>query len=217
MSSKAKTPKMASNNSKDPLLAGSKGIALQRKIMPVQMETDEDHGELGLDETQGSTFYDLDIPARKQQAIDDGIIQAAFKKESPAQRKIMQFAHVQGTSTHTVNGTTLTYNRTAPPKEGYIDFSAPAVGAVPAGWVAPGGVDLSTGVLNGWGITSGNKLVQINKNNRSQHFSIARKLTGQGSPSGGFTWHHTDIPYNMVQVNSNLHSAFGHNGGVHLW
>lgn len=122
-------------------------------------------------------------------------------------------------NTSTVGGyTSVSYTRN---NDGYFSFGAPSASTT---WTDPrsgGSVDLEAGCATaGYGVMKNNKtVVRLANASRSQHFSIANRITGRagsGSPAG-YTWHHLDTEYLMILVDRTVHRKYGHNGGVFLW
>ncbi|MEO9965003.1 MAG: HNH endonuclease [Reichenbachiella sp.] len=105
--------------------------------------------------------------------------------------------------------------------DGYFKFTAPTQQTV---WKDPTEgaiVDMESGYTKtGYGLLKDQKtVVELKTATRSQHFSIANRITGQagsGSPAN-FTWHHLKEKYKMILVDREVHRKHGHNGGVYLW
>lgn len=66
------------------------------------------------------------------------------------------------------------------------------------------------------GVMPSGKQVDLGRASRSQHFAIANMLSAHQN-GGGWTWHHLTPRYEMVLVDTRVHSKHGHNGGVYLW
>ena len=60
---------------------------------------------------------------------------------------------------------------------------------------------------------------QIAKATRGQHFAVANKAYGKSASwkHKGTTWHHLPDKFEMVLVDTKVHSKHGHNGGFLLW
>ncbi len=105
---------------------------------------------------------------------------------------------------------------------GNIDFSDPQPGYTL--WNDPvisNPVDLNEDSTDpNYGKMLNNNYVKIAGASRSQHFSIGNRVArkhAQPENGGGRTWHHLVDRFQMVLVDTRVHSKYGHNGGFHFW